>query len=519
MPRIRLGAVWFFLTIGFWLAACNPPPTPAAPTVTAVPPTATHLPAPATAAPTATPLPPTAAPTPDEAAWLADFAAALEDNLQNGRFQTISQQLATPFYISSYPDELNQDFPLAKAAVHIMQNFYLPPTLRRDMTVSKSARTEPLPEIEGAWWLDEPVTAVLPTSGWGPGGLSDGLIVLTEADGAYRWAGLILSRSGFAPPDWPIIPPPPGLVYRQGEAWRRVDADGATTLLLAHDSKLSLNPDATLALSGQIGRQAMTLFRLPGGESETVELGATLMSDTPYIVWLDGETAVLTLTGDNRIYQDTIGQLALLDAAGGQITILPPELTIYNQPSIGPEQAIILDVTQDGQLRTWQDGREQFTPIPAIGRGLSWLSNPALSPDGAKAAGITYGDFGPHSAAYVVADLAAPDYAVAHTFLPAGTDVALDWRIYWSPDSQWLAFAPPSFGLENSLWLVSADGRTKYNLGAGAGDPVWLDENRLVFTAVINKTPEIHLYDLKTSQRFRLDLPSGTRAVQFTPYP
>ena len=468
----------------------------------------------ATPSPTATAKPTlTTVPTPTEAENLAQFATSLEENINNGRFQAIDEQFAHLFYISLIPAVPNN---LTVATE--LEYRYLPPADYRNMRVDLAAAQPPLPDLDGAWWQGEEITAVIPSSGWGPAGMLNGLLVITQEEGKLRWAGLLLSRSGFEAPHWETIAPPPGLIYFFEDGWWQVEADGEPKLLLARDIDLNLSPNATFALR-QSGNRAVTSFEISSGISETVELGMTLMGSTSRFIWLDEETAVLIVTEDGP-HQQSVGPLILLNARTGQTATLSPEVSIYTQPTIGSNQTIVIDVTQGGQLWTWQNGREQVTKIVGLEQGVDAIYYPALSPDGTKVVGISGGDFWLHRSAFVVVDMAQPTQSILHTYLPIGTDAILPAGITWSPDSQWVALLPsPTLDMESSLWLVSVDGGTKIDLGVSSTNPVWIDAERLAFTAVINRTPEIHLYDLTNNTRFRLDLPQGTTAVQFSATP
>lgn len=472
------------------------------PTITAVSPTV--IPSPTV----------TAVPTPTEAEKLTQFVTSLVENINNGRFQAIDKQFARLFHLSLYPASLYNFVSVAE-----LEHRYLSPADQRNVRVDLAATQPLLPDLDGAWWQDAEITAVIPSFGWGPAGMLNGLLVITQDEGELRWAGLLLSRSGFDTLNWETIAPPPGLIYFLEDGWWQVEADGEPKLLLAHDIDLSLSPNATFALR-QSGNQAVTSFEISSGISETVELGMTLMGSTSRFIWLDEETAVLTLTPNGGPHQQSVGPIALLNVRTSQLTTLSPEVSIYTWPVIGPEQTIVIDVTPDGELWTWQNGREQFTKIAGLGNGVDAIYYPTLSPDGSKVVGITGGDFGLHHAAFAVVDMAQPTSAILHTYLPLGTDAIFPAGITWSPDGQWLALFPgPTWDAESNLWLVSVDGSTKIDLGISSTNPVWIDEGRLAFTAVINRTPEIHLYDLTSNTRFRLDLPQRATAVQFSPTP
>jgi hypothetical protein len=125
------------------------------------------------------------------------------------------------------------------------------------------------------------------------------------------------------------------------------------------------------------------------------------------------------------------------------------------------------------------------------------------------------GDFGLHTFGYVVSDLTKQADTVVHTFLPVPTDAVIPWGITWSQDSRWLALEPPSWDpVESGVWLGSADAATKSFLGIGTKNPIWIDEDYIVFSTTIDGEARLQLYSIATDERCWLDVPVGARAVQ-----
>jgi hypothetical protein len=102
-----------------------------------------------------------------------------------------------------------------------------------------------------------------------------------------------------------------------------------------------------------------------------------------------------------------------------------------------------------------------------------------------------------------------------HAYEPVGTDAVVPLGINWSPDGQWVALTPSSFDIvESGPWLISADGSTKIFLGPGSRPPVWLDADRLVFSAFWNGQFGLQLYNLATNERYWLDTPQFAASLR-----
>ncbi len=361
----------------------------------------------------------------------------------------------------------------------------------------------------------QPLAAVLYSSGWGLAGSGEGLLFIVEENGRYRWGGLTVANDNFAPlPELATVSPPTGLVYRLGNGWWQVGPNDERQQLTQHEKPLSLNPSASRALYAESGASSLLLIRFQEGDSMTIPVGGTLYHGSEEIPWLDEDTAVLIIDPSGKaVTQASIGRLALLDILTGSITILEPELYIYSHPSVSLPDTIVYGGF-DG-LGVWPaDQAQLFSPALLA----SNLSNAVFSPDGTKLAGVGGSEDGRYTFAYHVYDVASQTDVSVHAFRPPGTDAILPWGITWSPDSQWLALEPPSDDpIEGGVWLAAADGSRTIHLGIGTSHPVWLDGERLVFAATINGQTRIQRYNVKTGERFWLDVPVGSQPIQAAP--
>lgn len=536
MSRISLTLVCVVALLVLVLMGCGPSTGEEPADTATVPPVQSTVETPVSTGtpstdPTATPVPHAAVETPRRLPTptplyptytrLDDLVTALQTNINEGDFNHLQATMRDPFVFALYPAETRRERP--RAVLDEIRSRYVPET--PGIAVTEVDRTATLPAgLTGADLLDgeQPLAAVVYSSGWGLYGTGEGLLLVTEADGVYEWAGLVLANGGFeSVAELETVEPPAGLVYRLEDALWRVGRDGGRHLLIEHAQadRLSLNPSATLALHAESEARTVTLFRLPSGEREIIELDATLMIRSYRVRWLNDSTAVVAVTSDGRVLQATTGHLALLDVDSGQLTVLEPEVSSYTRFSVGPDGRIVYDVR-----RAWHDG-EIVPPVPdgsttldtAIER-YGALSNPVLSPDGTKLAGATGGDFALHSHGYVVIDLQAGSSTVVHTVDPPDTDAVIPWGITWSPGSRWLALDPPSWDpVEDGVWVVSPNGATKRYLGIRTHTPVWIDADHLVFAATVDGETRLQLYDAATGERVTLDVPVGARPVHYIP--
>lgn len=368
----------------------------------------------------------------------------------------------------------------------------------------------------------QPIVDMLGSTGWGLAESGVGLLFLTEEEGELRWAGLALARvanegAPFAPlPELDTAPPPAGLIYVTEGEWRQVEGPGQERLLAKHEGQLSLNPDATLALAAQIEAQQVELLDLTRGISETIVLEDTLILGVADATWLDGQTVVLGIAqGAGAVTQRTTGRLALLDVRSGTLTPIGPEISTYAHPAV-TGGTLVVDSNEG--LWLWQSPAGRFLELDGV-RALETRGNlfsPVLAPGGERLAGVATGNFGRHTHGYAVLDLDAGTARLAHTFQPVPTEARPDWRMRWSTGGSWLALQPPSWDpLESGVWLVRADGTDRRGLGAGTADAVWVGDERLAYTRVVDGVSRAALLDLRGGEATWLNLPPGARPVAF----
>jgi Leucine-rich repeat (LRR) protein len=318
------------------------------------------------------------------------------------------------------------------------------------------------------------------------------------------------------------------VVYRLGREWWRVNPDGEPQLLLIQEGSLSFNSGATVALQGERGSEMITIFPLPSSGQGIIglPLDGRLMGGVDTFRWLDDQTAVLTVTQESPspeglFTQGTRGRVALLHLSTNDITFLEPEISIHAQPEVvATSRILVFDL--DGQLFLWHDGDLQPLEISTDDDSAvpDSITRPVLSPDGTKLAGVVTDDFGTHTFAYAVFDLTQPSNRILHTFLPIPTDAVQPHVLRWSPNGQWLALEAPSWEAEETgVWLASVDGQTKIHLGVETGNPLWLDDRRLILAVKEEVVVRYELYDVETAARERLVVPETPKNIPSAPYP
>lgn len=516
------------LLVAVLLAACAPDSdvvevtrrvTAVAVATTRPPSTPTSQPSP-TPEPTATVSPtPTPMPTPpiELEPTLESFLGSLQRNLNERNFDLVESEMRSPFVAGIYPAATGTvEVPYVVAYFHSGLLPQQPSIAFREL--DEAALPDSLTAV--ALFDDEASgVTVIGSSGWGLAGSGEGLLYIVEEAGAYRWAGLVVAYEGFSPPPAfsEMVAAPAGLVYQVEDSryeWWRIGMDGQPELLIEHDTPLSLNPNATRALQAEPGNQFVTLFHLSAASSETLPFDSTVMISSPSVPWLDENTAVLLVTSESEILPDTLGHLALLGTHRGELILLEPELSAYVQMSATADGTVVFGTSTQGELLTWRNGQTLAAPIAGLGDEIEYFASPVLSPDGTKVAGVINMAEGPHPFAYMVAGINQPVHAIVHTFTHGPTDAPIPSGITWSPDSQWLALSPPFWDVvETGVWLVSADGAAKIYLGPGTGSPVWIDAERVVFSAILNGKAGLQLYNMATKERFWLDVPMSDASL------
>lgn len=228
---------------------------------------------------TPAPEPPTPTPTTEPQLSLEGFLDNLQQALNERDFGDLEAKMRPIFLTGIYPAATD-----TSAVTEVIPHLESRLLSSQPAITFQEADVASLPaSLTAATLFEDEASrvAVIKSSGWGLAGSGAGLLYIIEEEDAYRWAGLVVTYLDFRPLSaLETIAPPPGLIYQiESNHYARVGPTGAPELLIRHDARLSLNPSATLALQPEADQKSLTLFHLPGGESETIVLEMTLMID------------------------------------------------------------------------------------------------------------------------------------------------------------------------------------------------------------------------------------------------
>lgn len=486
-------------------------PTAPAPTLTTSPATLTVEPTPS-AAPSATP---------DLALIQALFLESLKHELNGRQFAAVERKMAESFLFGLPPAVTT--FAEASDLAHFLQFRFLPQFSEPEIAFLEVDEAD-IPEYlaPAVLFPDEATQLrVVGTMGWGLRSSGQGFVYLLPEGDSYRWLGLVVGYNEF--PDTlelETIAAPSGLLYKNGGSYWRVDANGVPQLLLESATPVSFNPSGTAALEAVSGQADMTMFDLVNSERETVALDARHLSYASRIKWLDDETAVLRLTDEANISQGTDGFLALFNITDGTLEQLDIRVSVFDQSTISADGTIPIRVTEAGELLSWQNGLFSTTPLASLNASAhSYLGQLSLSPDGERLVGKTSAIEDVGQLAYFLGEVEGENYTILHTYFGVPTDAVLPFDIIWSPNGQLIALWSPSWDVvESGVWVVEnsfASSAMKQFLGSVTSSPLWLDDSRLVFTAVWDGKIGLQLYDLTSGQRYWLNTPQVDALVQY----
>lgn len=353
------------------------------------------------------------------------------------------------------------------------------------------------------------------TTGWGVSGQDRGNIELVLEEGQIHWGGLLLYADTYKPSEYlETTQTPSRLIYQKNQAYYRVEPDGNSQLIFSSKSKITFSPNGEWAVSGQLAENKLQVIPLNNGENNTLSLNGFLMWGVDEASWLNTQTLLVGLADsyDNAHSQGASGHLSLVDIISGSQVDLPISVDGYSQPSTTSDGRILYN-SSNGAIMEWQNG--QLSPFPlgeikAEGNLLTSVNRPYLSPDGKMMIGLTSEKEGAETLpAYVLVNLTDQVGKILLTYNGIPTDARIPIKIFWSPESQWIAIDSIDYDpIQNGIYLFSIDGLQHAFLGSGSSDPIWLNSRTIVFSFSSNGSTCLKIYDLVTQEFYWLNLPA-----------
>lgn len=160
-------------------------------------------------------------------------------------------------------------------------------------------------------------------------------------------------------------------------------------------------------------------------------------------------------------------------ASDAEAVLAPDNTAVYFLRDTGDRVNIWRAQRRQPERYWWQNAQFTLEPLTADAASRSRLT---ISPDGTQLACVR------GRGEVVVCDVRGQN---AHTVATATAQA----DISWAPDSRWLLCTLMDSGDNTDVWLVSADGQTRYNLSrrpGWSGDAAWSPDGKLV--AFVSRT-------------------------------
>lgn len=360
------------------------------------------------------------------------------------------------------------------------------------------------------------ISAIVPSSGWGVDQPAQALLYFTEEDGQPLWVGAIFSFDSFAEqPDYPTIP-------LTDEMQRFLQAEDSfplqQELAARYDSffyQFTINPSGTIALHTpnmhEFGVYTYELIDLNSGDVTTLESENGINISANDAIWLDDKRVLLS-------YRDSIddegpvwGHLGLLDITTNSLTPIEDEVLLAQPPVQTPNGTLIYNNHQ-GDAILWKDGRKETVSLAPIlaSSNSAWLSASALSisNDLRYIIGVTSinePEISRSQGIYVLLDRETEETTILTRFdaPPMGgyTDPAI-----WNDVGSHAVISPwANFAEQQGLTVVNAATAESIFLGLETSNGRWLSDDQLLFNAIINNERQLHLLDVTTGERVRIE--------------
>ncbi len=446
--------------------------------------------------PTATTAPPTTAPV---TAVPETITLPLEPiaNLLNTRedLQGLSAFMTAQFMLHPlpYPSQL---LPPSQAVPNVRTYLGSPPQI---------VMTEVIPDgINTPEWVGDTADFIAYSTGWGLHGTVAGLLLFTSQGAEVLWSGLVLSADNFAPvPELATVPPPHGLTYQLENQIFAVLDDGVTALFQGEadgERAYRMNPANSYVL--EIQPDPERPYRLEKASLIELVTGSRQPLELPYLIayaglgWVDEHTVGMAVWLDE---EDALGQTPgrplVLDVRNGEWTLLADQHATISQTGNGR-----MVYTNEDTFVVWRE--TGTTSYALIAGGL-----PSLSHSEQQWVLKTGSQF----------TLVNPEERVElltyRAFHPQGRFLT---QVAWSPDDSWVALRPAPTDLEmDGVWLYAVTEGGMVYLGSGTSDPLWQDNQVVLFNALVVGQIELRAYDVVTAERVKVDVPEGSIPIHF----
>lgn len=308
-------------------------------------------------------------------------------------------------------------------------------------------------------------------------------------------------------PELLTVPPPPGLTYQFENQIFAVSAEGITAVFQETGEPADAYlPNPTNSYLLVLHRDSEMVNRL--AQATLIELAtrAERPLEPPYLVavdsigWLDEATLGMGVWLDE---EDALGQTPgrplTFDINSGEWTLLTDHHATISQMGDGR-----MVYTNGDEFVVWRE--TGATSYLLTAGGLPTLSHSEQQWILRTSSQFTLVNTNTAEQTELLA------YRAAH---PQGSFIA---QVAWSPDDRWVALRTSPTDLEmDGIWLYSLDEEEMIFLGSGTTNPLWQDNQVVLFNALVEGEMVLHAYDVNTAGRVSVDVPAGSVPLHFVP--
>lgn len=458
-----------------------------------------------TVKPTATIIPP---------ASLDEMVVSIVDSLNAHRYD--GYPLSEQFFYGIFGIHTTTDTTRFFSPTHLLSHYAGDQYGVRELAIGANPAS-PLPAtltMQQAMALnptEKAVQAIVSSTGWGIDQQGEALLYFAQQAGEYEWIGAIFSFDGFATAkEYPLVEQPAELrAYLTEKATLAALKAQLSEQFRTDIGQISINPAHSTAViaesSHQFGIYQYAVIDIASGSRTSFqsELGRAIFVTEH---WLDDQQLVVKYHTRDTDYP-VPGQLAILDVATGELTLLDEKVFVHETLSVTPNGAIVYPKGEN--VSVWQDGVVQLIdmqPILDIDDGKDRLiTSVAMSADQRYIIALTRID---DAVGYVLLDIKTSKTAIINTFTPPAIDGVPPPAI-WNPSGSWavLSFSAwTAYAEQSGLILVeAATGKTRH-LSINSKGGYWINDELLLFNAMINDEQQAFLYAVASGEQIRVQI-------------